>query len=414
MKLKPIVASIAVIATAGLAANAMAAVPQSANTRAQLAAMSAQVAKMDAVLDQNQSGVLASQPSAANDWFKRITITGLLNVDASLSSRAPVASSTSGSGTRFASGSSSDISVSNATLFIDAVVNRWVKAHIALNYNDGGIRTAGFGANNSGVTLDEAYATIADFAKYPVYFRAGREYTPFGTYNRYPITKSLTQLLEQTQATVAQVGFVAASGFSGSVYAFRGTREVGKNPRVNNFGAQIAYANNFNNVSVNANVGYVYNMLDANYIASALPTGGYTDRVGGLAVHVGAKSGPFDGAVDYVTALRDTSTTDLTFKGKKAQPYAVGVDVGYSFPVMGRDSRVNLGFQHSGEAANVGLTGMPENRYLIGYNVEAMKNVNLGFQVYHDSNYSRSERSGGAAAESNSTTGVIRLGVNLA
>ena len=57
MNLKPIVASLTAACALGLASSPVFAHAQSTDTRAQLAAMSAQVAKMEAVLDQNQGGV---------------------------------------------------------------------------------------------------------------------------------------------------------------------------------------------------------------------------------------------------------------------------------------------------------------------------------------------------------------------
>lgn len=417
MKLKPIVASMAAILAAGLATgSAFALTPQSSDTNAELSAMSAQVSKMDAVLDQNQSGVVYNNPSAGEDWFKRITVTGQVNVDTFLSDR------NTQLGSEFANGSSSDISVSNATLFIDAVVNRWVKGHLALNYNDGGVRTVSNQQYYPGGTLDEAYITVSDFTQSPAYLRLGRQYVPFGTYERYPITTSLTQLLEQTRATAANVGFVTANGFNGALYGFRGAQHNDINRRrLNDFGAQLGYGNTFNDVNLNANVGYLYNMADVNYIAAGFGGGAngvYATRVGGVAAHVGASVGPFDASVDGVTALQRFSPADLPTSftsGTGARPWAVGVDVGYSFPVMNRNSRVNFSYQHSGDAALVGTSGMPRDRYLVGYNVNILKNTTLGAQVYHDQNYSSTEGTfGGTTFKSNSTTGVIRLGINLA
>ena len=172
--LKPIIASMML---AGVTFPAFAA----DDTQAQLDSMKAQLAKMEAVIKQNQSGGFGQ----TQDWFKRITISGLVNADGYVSNRSVGSNS-----------SSNGLVLNNANLFVDAAVNEWTTGHMSFVYSDSKNSTLNIDTRKNDV-LDEAYVTIGNFAKSPVYFRAGREYVPFGTYERFPLVLNPTQLLTE-------------------------------------------------------------------------------------------------------------------------------------------------------------------------------------------------------------------------
>ena len=118
---------------------------------------------------------------------------------------------------------------------------------------------------------------MGDLDKYPVYTTLGRQYVPFGVYDRHPIEPTLTQYLTQTQATAAKVGFALPMGVYGSAYTFRGQQgdnEASNNGRVNvnNFGGEVGINNSQNignfPVSYQASVGYLNDIGDTDWIAS--------------------------------------------------------------------------------------------------------------------------------------------------
>lgn len=270
--LKPIVASMIL---AGVTFPAFAA----DDTQAQLDSMKAQLAKMEAVIKQNQSGGFGQ----TQDWFKRITISGLVNADGYMSNKSFTSSR-----------SSNALVLNNANLFVDAAINEWTNGHLAFLYQDNNatfnLHKSKFGNND---VLDEAYVTVGNFAKSPVYFRAGRQYLPFGTYDRFPLVVNPTQLLTETSATAVQLGFVLPSGFYGSVYGLQGLRQAGdfrfdeesgkadQRQKVRNGGANLGYAYNTDQMGFRIDVGYINNMADVDYITNGM-SGQYTDRVGGL------------------------------------------------------------------------------------------------------------------------------------
>lgn len=182
----------------------------------------------------------AKSPVSSFDWTNRIHLSGYINVDGRYGTRGPI-----GIVPVFHTcDESHELNVNNANIFVDAFINHCVTAHVgfayvadSVNLFDTGLHTAdGFkpltesirsdkGSVFAGgeVSVDETYITFRDFASSPLYFRAGKMYTPFGVYhNPYPITYSLPQLLSQTRATAAELGFVSNCGLYGNIYLLDG------------------------------------------------------------------------------------------------------------------------------------------------------------------------------------------------
>lgn len=424
MKLKPIVASLMVL---GLSAPAFAATSAAANDSAQvqLDAMKAQMSKLEALINSQSAGGF-QQPA---DWMNRISISGLVNVDAAYSNQLFVFGQADSNNP--SDGNRSNLALNNANIFVDATVNDWTKAHISLQYSNGiednFNRDADLG--NSFIAVDEAYVTIANFAQSPLFFRAGQEYIPFGQYQRYPMVMNPTQLLSQTNAVAGQFGFVTPVGVYGSVYAFKGVQQdvnadsSNRFPRVGSGGADVGYSYCEQNWGIKLDAGYLYNMADVDFITQGIQTGGgrgYTDRVGGLALSADGRFQQFDASLRYVGALTNFNANDASFDGSGAQPRAYGAEVGFSFPIVNsHDSRVALGYQRTKDAVAIGNVGLPESRWYGSYVVNVSKWVDVGLEVVRDSDYDTTDFGSTQRAESNGTgnsvtAAVLRLGVKFA
>jgi hypothetical protein len=411
MKLKPIVASLMLL---GLAAPAFAANSStSAGNQAQLDEMKAQLNKMQAVIDQNSAGHFQQ----LCDWFNRITLSGMVNVDGTYGNRSP---------TRQSNGSVSNLAVNNANIFLDAAVNDWTNVHLNLQHRDNlSSSITPPSLANQDTDFDEAYVTIGNFAQSPLYLRAGREYVPFGVYDRYPIVMNPTQLLSETRATAAQVGFVSPMGIYGSAYGFRGLAKTGDatrdQARVQNYGFDLGYGYCADAWGLKLDAGYLRNMNDVNDVA--VNRSSYQEQASGLSLHAGVNVQQFDFKGDYVTALQNFNVSDLsrgTTPAKGAKPTAWGLEAGLSFPVANNHtSRLAVGYQRSKDSVAVGTTtagdsgatiGLPKNRWYGDYVVNVSKWTDVGFELYRDQAYSRSNGGSG----SNATVGVVRLGVKFA
>lgn len=419
MKLKPIIASMMLL---GLSAPVFA-----DDTQSQLDSMKAQIAKMESVIGQNQNANI----SQSQDWFNRISISGLINADAYVANKAPVFNR---------DGSTQNLALQNANIFAHAVVNDWVTADIDFVYQDS---NANFVPRpNNSTALDEAYVTIGNFARTPIYFRAGKLYEAFGMYERYALITNPTQLLSETSATTAQVGFVLPQGFYGSIAAFRGLPKASDGEaikydtvggvtangvednrnRVQNGVANLGYMYSSDNFGAKVDVGYIYNMADVNYIAAILPS--QTKAFGGISASADIRYGAFDAGLRWVGATKrsDDILGSVEVVGpnllsaKGAKPQAGGIDVGYTFPVLAHSSRLGAGYQFTKEAALVGgssignINGLPKNRWYADYMVNISKWTDVGVAVYRDKDYAVSDLGTGEKA----TVGILRLSVKIA
>lgn len=459
MKFKLIVASLALASSGSVLA---ATASDNATTQAQLDAMKANVAKLQAIVEQNQAGGF-QQP---DNWWNRISVSGLANIDAVSSSRQTNVSSVpfnnglmaagggtgvtssnrSTAGSNFVGHSSSTIALDTANLFIDANASDYTRVHLDISGQTGqqnthywqnvgsmyGIQSVVPSQNSP--TLNEAYVILGNFNKYPFYMMAGLQNVQFGEYDVYPMVYSFTQLMSQTQATAATFGYVdACTGFNAAVYGFQGlpqhndsaTQSVSSN--INNYGAKVGIKNAFDNWGYGVSVDYLSNMNNVNYISlsQANPAyiaglapilTGYQDRVSGLAVNGDLVGGAFDAKIRYVQSLGHFAPTQLpnisdgVLQSKGEKPWAAGLDLGYNFLTMQHQSRVGIGYQQSGQAAGVGYFGLPQNRYEAQYVVNVSRYTDLGLDVYYDKDYS----TGNGGSGSNATTGVLRLGVKFA
>ena len=407
----------------------------------QLTAMQAQMNQMEQVINQNGGGTqsmggtsLQSKLANSSDWYNAITVSGLINADGIYSNRtstlafSPTAQGPAGS--TFGTGDSSDLVLTNADLFVDAQINCWTKAHVGLNYENVPVNIVKDGTTT---VLDEAYVTIGNFCENPFYFRAGKQYVNFGNYDRFAAVPTFTQLLSQTNAPAATVGFVD-QGFYGSIYGFRGLNRTNEfNPvttfrpntgsqNVNNAGANLGFQMQNNGSGFNLQASYLNNMADVDYVSESIVNGGlsssqffnnYVTRVGAMSLDATGNMGMFDAAAHYVSALGDFSRKDILANGSMttgARPSAMTVGAGVTFGMMGYSSHFGLDYQHSWQAENVGLFGMPEARYEGTYNVNVSKNVNVGLDVFQDRRYDANH----GGADQSATTGLLRLGVMFA
>ncbi|MBS0358830.1 MAG: hypothetical protein JSS53_06155, partial [Proteobacteria bacterium] len=131
MNIKPIVASLALLVS-GTAFAGFHGLEEAPSCGVKLA-------KVQSVIDRNNAPYYAEC-----DWFNRITLSGLVQVNAGYFSRV-----NGTSGVRFPVGGnlgSSDIWLSRANLYLDADVNSWTTAHIAVGSGGANFTTTGFRA----------------------------------------------------------------------------------------------------------------------------------------------------------------------------------------------------------------------------------------------------------------------------
>ena len=452
MKLKPVVASLVV---AGLISSPALVTAKNlhqhhkhrgtTNTRP----LHGKFAAQEALVSQNNA-----KSSVSNfDWTNRIHLSGSVNVDARYATRGPL-----GIVPQFKmSDDAHGLNVNNANLFVDADINKYVQAHVGFAYVADGVNLFDTGLHtNRGfvpftesirsdkgsvfaggeVSVDEAYISIRDFAETPMFFRAGKMYLPFGTYsNPYPVSYSLAQLLSQTRATAAEVGFVTPYGFYGTAYILEGSQSSKNHAdevfgrysdgedyhtseysdyipytSVNNYGAKVGYRGCFHNIDVHANVGYIKDIRDTSYLSdiqelfgrsyvaptssggegeittSFGPQGFGMQSAGGVATHADATYGSVNFSVDYVTAVRNLIRNTIeNERHTDTRIWAADLTGSYGLGVWGYNTVLALSYQFSRQSGGI----MPKWRYQGDYSVELFHNTSLTFEYRHDQAYDK-------------------------
>lgn len=387
-----------------------------------------------AMIDHN-----TTQSSARGfNWTKFITVSGILNVDATYASHG-WSDLVPGYIPSFQTDvpHASDITVNSANLLFDTRINHFTAAHVGLVYQDrvgpivgslsgslGYLRDStecyDISRLRSPVRVDEAYITLANFSREPFYLRVGREFVPFGSYDdAYPLTYSLPQLLSQTNASVVQLGY-ATSQMHLAVYAFNGAMSGAINDfpmslasRASNYGVKLAYMGAYKDVAYHADVAFIRDIRDSTFNAdniisttSCENSNEDTRRAAGMSAHVDMKRGPFDLNLDYVTALRHIYYSS----GIESRGWAYALLGGYTFHTYDYVSKVNVGYQRAGQQDNI----LPKYRILADYNIVLGRHTEATVQYVHNKDFSDGSTASRAGHNGQSDNVInVRLGLHF-
>lgn len=400
------------------------AAPAAMNYKGEVPAV-CQPSQTSMILDETTQNLGRALPNPCNPgWYNRIQVSGGATVDIGKWGNR----NADYQGENYARFSLNDV-----YLNVSANVNDWTKAFVSVDYSNttstGGTDSDHYGYSsvyrNNDLSLEQAYATIGNFDVSPFYVQIGKQFQDFSRYEIHPITRTMTQVLSETLATSAKVGFIVPMGFNGSIFAFDDPIDkVGQTKTTTNYGAALGFEQPGEQLGWDVGAGWLYNMIGAQDVAHAVTNftgGGYNRRADAVAVYGDVNSGPFTLGVRWTGAVSRFNPNDLPVDGfvdevsddviasdaRGAKPWAVGAQAGYTFDAFGcRTNNVYLGYQHSHEAVAIGL---PKDRWLVGYDVEVWRNTNFGVEWDHDNAYSRSH--GGTSDNTNLWT--LRGGVKF-
>lgn len=346
-------------------------------------------------------------------------------------------------------------SLNDAYLNIYGDLNDWTKAFVSLSYGNpieenantrkGRIYSSTSATNSSGqysstinnrLEAEQAFVRFYSPNPWPVFAQIGKQFQPFGRYMIHPISRTMTQVLSESLHTSAELGILSQMGIHAEVFAFDGslrersastgvTTTAGRNSDV--YGAELGFDRPSDQIGYGASVSYLSNMTGVNDVAYAvtaynkavtgLPTGGsFFRRVGAGSIDGYITNGPFSLVADYVRALKRFNNADLSDKTfrvdattarKGAEPWAANVEAGYAFNAMGKDQKIYVGYQASGEAVNLFL---PKSRVVAGYGVAMWKNTDLGVQVGHDRDYGTGVGGTGDSSGTIAVRGAVQFG----
>ena len=323
----------------------------------------------------------AGMAHAEDDWTKRISLSGLVEVEYSNSET-------------YAGANTSDVTMATMELGIEAKVNKSMTANIVLLEEDD---------DGSSDEVDQAYVTYANPEKSALVFRGGRMAVPFGVFATNVVSDTLTLEMGETKEAALQLGY-EADGFSAAFYLFNGetneaTAKAAGDNEAEQYGVNLGYSMKTDKMGLNVSVGYISSIGDSDGISgnsNFSNKDSLTKYIGGMTAYMGYERGPFSLNVEYLGATDKFASTELAFKSQGAEPSAYNVDVGYSFNMAGNDASVGLSVQGSDEAVKL---GMPESRYLVALSVGIMENTSMAFEWKHDKDYSVADGGTGKTAD---------------
>ncbi len=312
------------------------------------------------------------------------------------------------------SNSATRLFATNAALSATAAMGSWVTGYMQVGQTNVG------DASSTNLGVQDAYLVFGNLAQLPVYGFVGDKDIDFGSFATVDIyNQPLTRTLFQAHGNTAGVG-VNAYGFNGVFSVMNGgqqanTVSVGSNvqsqnlntdnnSQINNFAVNLAYGMTNGAISWNVGAGYLNGSAYLNNNTTP-STNGAWDLNGKVSAY------GFDLLGEYVATVDTTRlSTAYGAAAQKASAWDVGAD--YNFPVMGYKSVVNVDYSGASFGGDNNGKGA---QYLLGYRVEAVKNVWAGVEYAYTTGLANYFATGASTstASVNATAGAVGASQNL-
>ncbi len=325
--------------------------------------------------EQSQS---TSAPRSGDNWFEKIEIGGVVEVEATHSDPEN-------------GEASNDIAVATVELSIAAPINDWVASQIVLLYEE----------DSTELDVDTATLNIRD-PNAPWFVTAGQFGVPFGRFDTYLVSDPLTLELGETYETSLQAG-VDINGFMASAYIFNGDNSKAGKHQIDNFGFDLGYGMEQGEMEFSGALGYINNIGDTDAMQDVLGAN-VSDYVAGWFASATARLGTVSVIGEYLGAADTFQANELAWKNAGAQPHTWNIEAAYAFPLANKEAQVALGYQASDEALGLEL---PENRWLLAFSVSIFDNTRLSFEWARSKDYAVDD--GGSGDSSNDFTALLAV-----
>ena len=264
---------------------------------------------------QKQINKLAAQKKEGvhTQFLDRISLSGGINVQTAFSDKS--------SPTSFTGPGNQTFNLNTAYLNFNALLTDWMRSFVSLTYEPSGVTTTTGGAF-TGPEIEQAYLQFSKSKDSHYHLDLGKQYLPFGVYNRYPVVNSLTQSLAELNK-VGAVGGITYNPFFGSLYIYsqQGTLSgFGSTARdqLLNGGAEIGAIQVSNKFGYEASLGYTNNMAETRFIYGVIKA--TTQVVPALAGHVSFNIYRLGFVSNVITALHHFTVNDITYNRSFAKP----------------------------------------------------------------------------------------------
>jgi hypothetical protein len=316
--------------------------------------------------------------SELGSWSERISLSGLLEVEATYED---VDFDAAGSE------DASDLVLATVELGIDAKLTEQVSGHVLLLWEED---------ETEPIDVDEAFILFDGGNDAPVWVRAGKMYVPFGNFSSNMISDPLTLEIGETNESAVEAG-VRMGDFYALVYAFNGdVDEAGDENHIDNFGAQVGYALEQDNFSLDASISYINNLADSDGWEDELDDldTELDDYVGGLGMHAAVEAGAFNIIGEYILALDDPEYVVDNSVEERDAIEVWNFEVGYAFTLFNKAALVGVAYQGSNNgdsfmpegyaSADEDLDFIPQDRYMFTIGAEILPYTSLALEYLHD------------------------------
>lgn len=305
--------------------------------------------------DERIAGLPPQRATAgAASWAERVTVGGLIEIEAAHESPEN-------------SGDTSNIVAATVELAIGAKISDWIAAEIVAKYEEES-------DNDGDFNIDTAVVSIADPAG-PWFVNAGQYTLPFGVFPSNMISDPLTLELAETLDSAIEVGMTQGM-FTASGFAFKGDRQ----DDVSNFGLRAGLATEFDDVGVEAHLGYMNDLAESDAIVDAGWVAAGDGRVPAWIASTQVAFGNFTLMAEYLAA-----TKGLASAGND-KPKAWTMEAAYAFNAMRRPATAALGLQRTRDMRDA-KWGLPEKRVLGTVAIEVIEGAALGLELKRDTDY---------------------------
>jgi hypothetical protein len=249
-----------------------------------------------------------------------------------------------------------------------------------------GSLTIGWDSDGDKFTADDAFITLHNAEKSPLYLIAGRTTAPFGvatveTVSDTPLSieDPLTIEVFETTEDIVLLGLVA-SGFEVGAYGFSGN-----NNHVRQWGATVGYSAGNESWSFDSGIDLISNVWTSDGLSDAYEDP-QSDYAYGIAAEIQALASDFSIVIEYNGALTKTKFEEDD-ESTNIRPRAWQVELGYFAELFEKNTVFSLGYSRSDDLGGE----FAERRLLATVGIWILDDLRLKLEYNHDWDYSESD-----------------------
>ncbi len=268
----------------------------------------------------------------------------------------------------------SDFGLAEAALTVSGQLNEWVGGNVVFLVENPPFE------DSSDVFVEDAFITLGNTEKYPVYAQIGIFYVPFGALlTHFPddplVDVPVTLYFGETEEHALLLGF-EKQGFAASFYVFNGDveEENDSSNQIEDFGLDLNYTYEDEEQGLSILVGgsYISNVADTDGLSEHF-SDGVKDKKGGVALYGEISFKNFFVLGEYMTALDDLIPARETHG---YEPSVWNIEAGFNYE--GLIKPVEVTFKYAGGNNDAQELDFPESRYGVAVNVDLFENVGFG------------------------------------